>query len=361
MSKQRHLYVDIHVLQTVPPSCVNRDDTGSPKTAVYGGVRRARVSSQAWKHAVRMMFREMYEPEDYGYRTQRVVHLVQTRIEEKNPGLDAQDAAIRVLTDAGLTIKKIDKISENGVEALFFMSDAQAEALSEIAVHGPQGEKERKIACVQAIKEHPSIDQILFGRMVASDPSLNYDAAAQVAHAISTHGVQNEFDYFTAGDDLSPEDTAGAGHLGTVEFNSSTLYRYATVNVTELSASLGSASPSAVRNFIEAFVCSMPTGKQNTFANRTKPDVVYVTVRKDQPVNLVGAFEKPVQVDRTGGYADASVQRLMEYAKKVYANYTDAPAKSWAMGISVADTEALPLPKLLEAVEACLAQEVHEG
>ena len=75
--------------------------------------------------------------------------------------------------------------------------------------------------------------------MVASDPSLNYDAAAQVAHAISTHSVQNEFDYFTAVDDLSPEDNAGAGHLGTVEFSSSTLYRYATVNVDELRASLG--------------------------------------------------------------------------------------------------------------------------
>ena len=54
----KRLYVDFHVLQTVPPSCVNRDDTGSPKTAVYGGATRARVSSQAWKHAIRKMFAE---------------------------------------------------------------------------------------------------------------------------------------------------------------------------------------------------------------------------------------------------------------------------------------------------------------
>ena len=88
----------------------------------------------------------------------------------------------------------------------------------------------------EALKEAPSADMALFGRMVADDPSLNYDAAAQVAHSISTHAVQNEFDYFTAVDDCAPEDNAGAGHLGTVEYNSATLYRYATVNVLELCA-----------------------------------------------------------------------------------------------------------------------------
>ena len=93
--------------------------------------------------------------------------------------------------------------------------------------------------------------------MVADDPCLNFDATAQVAHAISTHAVENEYDYFTAVDDCAPEDNAGAGHLGTVEFNSSTLYRYATVNVEDL---------------------------RKTFANWTRPDAVYVTVRKDQPI-----------------------------------------------------------------------------
>lgn len=128
--------------------------------------------------------------------------------------------------------------------------------------------------------------------MVASDPSLNYDAAAQVAHSISTHAVQNEYDYFTAVDDCAPEDNAGAGHLGTVEYNSSTLYRYATVNTAELAEQLGAKEvPGVVRAFADAFIRSMPTGKQNTFANRTLPDAVYVTIRGDQPVNLCGAFE----------------------------------------------------------------------
>ena len=143
-----------------------------------------------------------------------------------------------------------------------------------------------------ALKAAPSMDMALFGRMVADDPSLNYDAAAQVAHSISTHAVQNEYDYFTAVDDCQAEDNAGAGHLGTVEYNSSTLYRYATVNVMELAGQLGAAQAAeTVRAFGEAFLFSMPTGKQNTFANRTLPDAVYVTLREDQPVNLCGAFE----------------------------------------------------------------------
>ena len=359
MSKQNHLYVDIHILQTVPPSCVNRDDTGSPKTAIYGGVRRARVSSQAWKRAVRLSFREMYEPEDLALRTKRIVQMVQDRIEALNPEADAEKLAEEVLKSAGLTIK--EKEHRKVTDALFFMSAGQADALAKLAVNSSIKGKDREAACREALKDHASIDLALFGRMVAGDLSLGYDAAAQVAHAISTHGVQNEFDYFTAVDDLAPEDSSAAGHLGTVEFNSSTLYRYATVNVNELYESLGKDTPAAVKNFIEAFVLSMPTGKQNTFANRTLPDAVYVTVRKDQPVNLVGAFEEPVQAGNVGGYSKESCRRLADYSRKLYENYTGKPVMSWTLGYSIEEANMLPLPQLLEAVEDFLTSEAIKG
>ena len=358
MSNKNHLYIDLHVLQTVPPSCVNRDDTGSPKTAIYGGVRRARVSSQAWKRAVRLVFREMYAPEDLGFRTKRIVRMVQKQISVLAPNSDSEKLAVDVLKSAGLSLNEKDL--DKGTEALFFMSTAQAKALAEIAVNEPEKMKDKEY-CKAALKDTASVDLALFGRMVASDPSLNYDAAAQVAHAISTHGVQNEFDYFTAVDDLSPEDNAGAGHLGTVEYNSATLYRYATINVTELAASLKEATPAAVRNFIEAFTCSMPTGKQNTFANRTLPDVVYISLRRDQPVNMVGAFEQPVQPGKTGGYVEESCRKLDDYARKVYANYTDAPEMAWTVGYEVAGTKPMPLPKLLDNVETILKNETCNG
>ena len=297
----KRLYVDFHVLQTVPPSCVNRDDTGSPKTAVYGGAVRARVSSQAWKHAMRVMFTgEMSDAVETGYRTKKGTDLVAKQIKALAPDADAFK-----LTQEIFKMLKI-KADEDGTKALFFLSDAQAKALAKLAVEGCKDKNRYK----EALKEAPSADMALFGRMVADDPSLNYDAAAQVAHSISTHTVQNEFDYFTAVDDCAPEDNAGAGHLGTVEYNSATLYRYATVNVLELVRTLGAEQTAqTVRAFGEAFIRSMPTGKQNSFANRTLPDAVYVTLRQDQPVNLSRAFEKPVRKSEEG-YAEPSKMAL---------------------------------------------------
>lgn len=212
-----------------------------------------------------------------------------------------------------------------------------------------------------AVKDQPSIDIALFGRMVASDPSLNYDAAAQVAHSISTHAVQTEFDYFTAVDDLSPEDTSGAGHLGTVEYNAATLYRYATVNVQELERTLGEQAADAVRGFAEALICSMPTGKQNTFANRTLPDAVYVTVRRDQPVNLSGAFEKAVPAS-AAGYVARSAAQLCDYAEQMYQTFAAPPAEAFAVGTlfgSLAQTGSLP--QMLDWLDGILRREAADG
>lgn len=327
MSKKENLYVDIHVLQTVPPSCVNRDDTGSPKIAVYGGATRARVSSQSWKRAIRLAFGDMCNPGDLAVRTKKVKELLVNEIKEFAPE-KAEKYAEKIMKDTGF---KLDKKGDNA--ALFFISHAQIKALTEIAQklnEGDATEKDCKDECKSALRNTPGIDQVLFGRMVADDPSLNYDAAVQVAHAISTHAVHNEYDYFTAVDDCAPDDNVGAAHIDTVEYNSATLYRYATVNVMELRKHLGDKAAEVARVFTEAFVTSMPTGKQNTFANRTLPDTVYVTVRKDQPVNLVGAFEKPVAGKQ--GYVDQSVDALSKQAAAVYDDFVCKPEKAWCIG-----------------------------
>ena len=344
----KRLYVDFHILQTVPPSCINRDDTGSPKTAVYGGVTRARVSSQAWKHAMRAAFAENARL-DVGKRTKKAAELVKEQILPLAPDADADKLAKKALENAGI------KSDDKGTKALFFMSSAQAKALAELAVAGSTNKKEYQ----KALGAAPSMDMALFGRMVADDPSLNYDAAAQVAHSISTHAVQNEYDYFTAVDDCQAEDNAGAGHLGTVEYNSSTLYRYATVNMVELTHLLGAEKAAqVVRVFGEAFIRSMPTGKQNSFANRTLPDAVYVTLREDQPVNLCGAFEKPVRKSPEG-YAEPSKTALKQYAQQVYACYADAPAQSFAVGIGLDElAPAMPLNQMLTALERAVKEKL---
>ena len=351
------IFIDFHVLQTVPPSCVNRDDMGSPKTAVYGGAVRARVSSQAWKHAVREYFKQLFTEEDLGSRTKNVVEMVEKEMLRSDPDMDKDDChkkAVKALELAGLTVK-VKKGEKEKADALFFMSFKQAKAIADIAINlDPKG-KETAKTLKEALKADPSVDIALFGRMAASDPTLNYDAAAQVAHAISTHAVQNEYDYFTAVDDMQADDNAGAGHLGTVEFNSSTLYRYAAVNATELASTLGAENVGdAVKKFGQAFIMSMPTGKINTFANRTLPDMVYVTVRSDQPVNLCGAFENPVKQSEEG-YAAASEKRLLEYAERVYVQYAAKPEFSWINDIS----SELSLPDLLDELGKTIDSKIN--
>ena len=307
--KTNNLYLDIHAIQSVPPSNINRDDTGSPKTAQYGGATRARVSSQCWKKAMRDYFLSHGDAGKVGVRTKDIVTYVAEKIREKDAMKsvdEAMEMADKVINLAGVSTK------DYKAKALFFLGNKQAEELAMAALRNVQDKNEIKMI----LKENPAIDIALFGRMVADEPTLNEDASCQVAHAISTHAVSGEYDYFTAIDDLSPEYNAGAGMIGTIEYNSSTLYRYADIAVHELCRQLGSkeAAISAVTLFIEAFIKSMPTGKVNTFANQTLPQGIIVTLRSDRPVNLVSAFEEPVQAK--GGYAKESMAELAAEYKK---------------------------------------------
>ena len=243
------------------PSCVNRT-IQHPKT-LYTGYA-ARISSQAWKKATRDMFKER------GIRTKSLQEIITKKIVSQNPSISMEEAeqkAEKVLKAANKTLNEKD----GEAKALFFISPKQVEELALLAA----GDNFDKKTVQAALNANPTIDIALFGRMLADDPTLNIDACCQVAHAISTHKTETEFDFFTAIDDCSPGDNRGAGMMGTVEFNSSTLYRYATVAVHDLKVQLGNkdAAADAVLEFAQAFITSMPTGKQNTFANRTLPDM----------------------------------------------------------------------------------------
>jgi CRISPR system Cascade subunit CasC len=338
-----HLFLDIHVLQTVPPSNLNRDDTGSPKTAVYGGVSRARVSSQAWKRSTRVDFEQTIDRRDLGVRTKRVVEVLGNAITSAAPELaeQAEDIAAAVIKAGGikLTAPRKGTTLESGY--LLFLSNLQVAALAEAGIAAAREEtldSLDKKAIAKIIKSQNSLDVALFGRMVADVSDLNVDAAAQVAHAISVHKIDNEFDFFTAVDDQKNEtndEDAGAGMMGTVEFNSSTLYRYATINVDGLQTNMGSAEATerAVTSFLSSFVLSMPTGKQNTFANRTVPDAVVVVARKDQPISLVGAFEEAIDLTDSGSRVTAAAEKLVEHAQDITAAYGTSPLQTWTVGV----------------------------
>ena len=340
------VFLDVHVLQSVPPNCLNRDDTGSPKTAVYGGARRARVSSQSWKRAMRLMFKEYFDEAELSSRTVKVFDMVAEAITSQAPEHSHEDA-LKMAQDVLKKVKVEGKKAADNTDALFFLSNQQAKNLAAIAL-GADKDDEKEIT--KALKSGNGVDLALFGRMVASNPNLNSDACAQVAHAISTHRVETEFDFFTAVDDRAPkgEEHAGAGMLGTVEFNSATLYRYATVAVHDLFCQLAEdpvALAKAVEGFTRAFICSIPDGKQNTFAAHTVPDAVLVTLRSDRPLNLVGAFEEPI---RGEGLAKASAAALTEYALRVYDDFCTKPDKGYVVGESLSQLgQRLPLDDML--------------
>ena len=344
------LFLDMHIIQTLPPSNINRDDTGSPKTALYGGVRRARVSSQSWKAAMRNYFKECGEVANVGVRTKDIVSYVAKKIIEIDSTIlekEAMDRAAEAIERAGIKLKDNKDKSVKEAKALFFLGENQARDIARIAAEAEVDAKGKlvldKDSLQKVLNDNVAIDIALFGRMVADDPSLNEDASSQVAHAISTHGVQTEFDYFTAADDLSPEDNAGAGMIGNIEYNSSTLYRYANIAIHEFLYQLKDRGSmiNATKLFVEAFAKSLPTGKINTFANQTLPSILVVNLREDRPVSLVSAFESPVKPEE--GYIAGSIKKLSDEMAKVQ-KFVKKPVKTFYLAmdsVSISEGEKM--------------------
>lgn len=341
MSKS--LFIDIHILQSVPPSNINRDDTGSPKTARFGGVARSRVSSQAWKKAARDLFPAYVDSSNLGERTKYVVKLIADKAMKSEGNLQEEDA----LSKAKETLKKyckgsnkdlsFDAKDKNKLSTLIFMSQAEIEQLAQCVLGN---EQVKNLKGRDLVKD--ALDIAMFGRMVATKPDLNVDAAVQVAHAISVGRAETEFDYFTALDDRAPEDNAGAAMIETTEFISSTLYRYADIDVLHLCENLGSAAVACrgIEAFLNAFIRSMPTGKQNSFANRTLPAAVIVELRETQPVSLVNAFEKPISTMQDKSQTERACEELVVQERVIDEAFGIAP-KTTFVTIASSDARAL--------------------
>jgi CRISPR system Cascade subunit CasC len=394
--------LDIHILQNVPPSNLNRDDTGTPKTATYGGIRRARVSSQAWKRAARKEFNELLPASELGVRTKKVAQLLCSHIRDLDPSIEQETglelAAETLRTATGSKIeppkRKAKDQDEEEVEPapeaqyLMFLSRRQVEALAELAVTGSQGDlktlqaffkvKENKARAKEAVNTRHSVDVALFGRMVADAADINVEAAAQVAHALSVHGVEVESDYFTAVDDRQEKDQTGADMIGLIDFTSATLYRYAAVDIDRLHRNLGIGlkpeehAPTPTRRateaFLEAFITSMPTGKINTFANHTMPAAVIVKLRTRRPISFASAFERPVTRGEEGGFLEQSCLRLANQVPELEETYgIDDAVGTWVLRIGE-ETEALDtlgrrvaLHELIEEVGAAIDHRLEPG
>ncbi|MCD4556949.1 type I-E CRISPR-associated protein Cas7/Cse4/CasC [Schaalia sp. lx-100] len=378
------LTLDIHALQTLPPSNINRDDTGAPKTALYGGVIRHRVSSQAWKKAIRDDFRHHFNAEDLGVRSKRVVDLLARHVIEIAPDFDPQRAAElakELFTAAGIKIKDSKKASktetqtdiEHGEsEYLLFLSNRQLNEAARYIIEHPD-KKPSKKEVAQLLDQYHSIDIAMFGRMLADAVDFNVDASVQVAHAIGVSETTLDFDYFTAVDDevQRNENEVGAGMIGTVQMASSTLYRFATIDLLSLHENLAQepkTTAHAAVSFVESFVKSLPTGKLNSFANNTLPDLVYITLRDDRAVSLVHAFEEAIpqeQQDGTRGVRKAAALELAKAARAIESTYGMPTKVSFIvalddLGKEYEGAQAVTFPELLETLPGILTAELEE-
>lgn len=321
--------IELHILQSFPVSCLNRDDVGAPKTAIFGGASRARISSQCLKRAIRELAQDLSPKLFAGNRSRLIITPLAKRLKDRKV---AEAKADEVAKQVGDYLATLDDAAEKKgtlkVKTLMFLSSAEmdslAEALAETLKKDPKAkdlEKTVAKACKSAALKDAA-DIAIFGRMVASDHSLTLDGAGLFSHALSTHRADNDIDFFSAVDDLQEAEESGAGMTGTLEFTSGTYYRYAALNLDLLgdAAHLGALTPAerkeVVGTFLHAAIRAVPNARKNSMNSNTLPGYVLGLVNhKGQPLQLVNAFEKPVA--SKNGLMDASIIALKAHHEQM--------------------------------------------
>lgn len=368
------MFVELHIIQNFPPSNLNRDDLGQPKDADFGGYRRARISSQCLKRAIRGAHSDpeirkrsvfaRYTGVPLSNRTKLLKAALTKRLTDTGRDKNVASEIAGLYADAyagGMDQKRKEEtnvllyLSENEfasiTERLLQAWQELVNYLQEIEdwkakVVAAKAEKKREPAkpgsavidslVAKLIKETQQRtsgpDIALFGRMLADKPETNIDAACQVAHAISTHALDGRtpIDYYTAMDELKPSSVPGASFLDVAYFNSACFYRYARIDFQQLKKNLDNDHEMACKSveaFLRASEAAIPTGKKNAFAHECRPSFMLVVVREQESDgwSLVNAFQKPVNPrgEPDGDLVVASVRRLEKRFEHLRSFYQD--------------------------------------
>lgn len=334
--------IEFHILQSFPVTCLNRDDVGAPKTAIVGGVQRARVSSQAWKRPVRLAMHELGVT--HGTRTKLISKLIANACIAK--GATPEQAQICGDKIEGAFIKKKEEkkakkgkeiAMENEAEeiaaestsdktdTLLFLSPNEVAILAlafeekgfnpnEVITQKDQKKQAKEIADLigKTSEAIDAVDIALFGRMVAQAADMNVEAAASFSHAISTHKVSNEVEFFTAVDD--DKTVIGSAHMGSLEFNSATYYRYVSLDLGQLCQTLaGQNLPESVEQFTKALFVAVPTARQTTQSGASPWEFAKILVRKGQRLQI--PFETAIKA-KDGGFIQPSIDAMTGYLAK---------------------------------------------
>ena len=333
--------IELHMLQSFPVSCLNRDDVGAPKSAVFGGCRRARVSSQCWKRAIRLYMQDELPEQACSFRTRYVVDLIADALREREV---PEDNARELAASVAAHLNDIDSRDKRRVKTALLLSPQEVTGIAENLLHAMEADANKvdvKKVC-RGVTTKDAADIAVFGRMVANDHTLMIEGAGLFSHALSTHQSDNELDFFAAVDEKPPPDATGAAITDTLEFNSACYYRYVGLNLDLLAENLGQAFSAeectqVTRAFLRASLMAMPAARKNSMFGLNPPEHVFALRRSGQPLSLVNAFERPVRANG-GGYLDESAARMQgqwEKLKKLY-------------GIEVSVEAALPPDSLDE-------------
>ncbi|CCE25372.1 type I-E CRISPR-associated protein Cas7/Cse4/CasC [Methylotuvimicrobium alcaliphilum] len=368
-------FVNYHILISHNSSCLNRDDMGMQKTAVFGGTRRVRISSQSLKREMRkprlQEHSNNYWQQNLGepsIRTRDLSKLNEKFIEELSDEFEpafVSEAIDRFVKTAKATAGEADA-SDNGDDPA--EKGAAKKASKKIAVapwvsneireicrvikavknEGLSADEMKKIEDTKKKKENledliekainkkiekqlkekaeainnalaSAVDIALFGRMTTDGLMSKVDGAMAVAHAITTHTVDGDIDWFTAVDDLIQDSgETGSGHLDTQEFSAGVFYRYASLNLSLLQKNLGVDRARALeiaKHFLHLLATTIPSAKQNSFAAFNLTDFACVSL-SDMPISLANAFEEPVARGQKGGFRKPSIDAFCEYKQK---------------------------------------------
>ncbi|AJY71776.1 CRISPR-associated protein Cse4 [Geobacter sulfurreducens] len=329
-------FIQLHLLTSYPPSNLNRDDLGRPKTAMMGGKTRLRVSSQSLKRAWRTS--DLFETalaDHIGRRTKRQgVELYKRLCEKGVADSKAKEFAKEMVAFFGATegAEKDKPLKELESSQLVHFNQAEIAALEKLADRVASEGKLDKDELKKLVAKRHDVDISMFGRMltgkevvkVTDDP----EAAVQVSHAITVHEVAVEDDYFTAVDDLNTgDDDLGAAHIGETEFGAGVFYNYICINRDLLTDNLGDdkeLADKALKALVEAAAKVSPTGKQNSFASRARTSYLLAEKGTDQPRSLSVAFLKPVRGEDILALSIKELEKRRENFDKVYGPCADS-------------------------------------
>lgn len=335
-SPNKNTRIEFHILQSFPVTCLNRDDVGAPKTAVIGGVTRARVSSQCWKRQVRLALHGLGFP--MGTRTKLIGNLVSTKCVELGASDEQAQACGEIIESLFIKkgkegkkakTKEAEDIDENSDtkkdnDTLLFLSPKEVEIIATafqeksfipnavITQKNPKKGLSELTKLIGPVEQSvDALDVALFGRMVAKAAEMNVEAAASFAHAISTHKATNEIEFFTGWDDGSQT----TEHMGSLEFNSATYYRYISLDLGQLAQTLGESADlqAAIAAFTKALFVAVPSARQTTQSGASPWEFARVMVRQGQRLQV--PFEQPVKA-KGAGYLQPSIDELKSYLDK---------------------------------------------